>query len=111
MCGPKRDVKQTIIGFSPFFHIEFYHNRFQISGHNRIKQEIKNILLKDFIFLKVIDYNFYMNVPDNIWNILRRIETAFNVDYEGDVISNISLDILDILDMIQFILLIIFLLL
>lgn len=83
LAGPVSDTQKSIIGFNPIFTIKIIKNIVELSGDNSICSYVRKHLnmLLDLKWLTENSFNL-INLKE-VWDILRKIESAFNIEYKG----------------------------
>ena len=81
LSGPNKDVSKSIIGFNPIFGVEFDTYNFELKGSSDIKMKISEQLNEINWIREIKEFTYQIPDTKKIWDILRIIESSFEVNY------------------------------
>ncbi len=87
LSGPNKDMNQALIGIEPLFNIKVSLTMIKTSGISVVLASV-NAALDSFDELsKVKECEYEIKNLNKVWEILRKIESIFSLDYVGDSTS------------------------
>ncbi len=84
LSGPNKDMNQALIGIEPLFNIKMSLTAIKISGVSAIVSSVSTVLDSIDELSKVKECEYKIKNLNKIWEILRKIESVFALDYLGD---------------------------